>query len=363
MNDILDRGSLLFAGAAVLGVSLLCGWLSPDGLPVGFYAPLLALAAIYVPGVLVLSCLLGRLGGLRAMFRRDYAPLLTCTAMAWTAVWLPLALLIRVIRFPLFLLPCCLCWMYFAVLMFLAVRTLFGLSDTAATGVVALSWFSPVLAGFLLGPLLALLSLLASPFVLIFAIYYLRSDFARLGDGMRQRQSLRRMLDAATLNPHDGEAQYQIGLIQQSRRRYSEAIGRFNAAVAIDRGETDAHFQLGRIAFAQKRFADALGHFEKVLALDEKHCQSEIRRELGATLLDLGRPQDARNELTIYVERRPYDPQGLYYYGRALEALGDASGTREAYGRTVEAARTAPPYRRRLVAGWSRLAERQARRL
>jgi tetratricopeptide (TPR) repeat protein len=252
---------------------------------------------------------------------------------------------------------------FFAVLVYFAVRIIFGLGDSAAAGVVALSWLPPVAAAFLLGPILSLLSLLASPFFLIFAIYYLRSEFAALGGGLRRRQSMRRMLDAATLNPHDGEAQYQIGLIQLSRRRYTEAIARFKAAVAIDSGETDAHFQLGRIALAQKRFADALDCYETVLAQDEKHSQSEIRRELGAVYLDLGLREEARRELAIYVERRPYDPQGLYYYGRALEELGDESAARKAYAQAVEAARTAPRYRWRVVAEWSRLAQKQARRL
>ena len=103
--------------------------------------------------------------------------------------------------------------------------------------------------------------MVASPFFLIFAIYYLRSDFARLGDGLRRRQSLRRMLEAAALNPHDGEAQYQIGLIHQQRRRYTEAIARFKAAVAIDPGETDAHFQLGRIALCPEAVRRCPGPF------------------------------------------------------------------------------------------------------
>jgi hypothetical protein len=361
MSDILDRGSLLFAGVAVVCVSLLFTWNAPPGTHVSFLAPLLMLAAVYVPGVLVLSNLLGRLGSLRVVFQRDYAPLLTCAGMGWTAASLPLAVLVGMVPMVVFLVLGWICCAYFGVLMFFAVRTLFGMGNGAAAGVVSLSWLPPVAAGFLIGPISFLLSMVTSPFFLIFAIYYLRSDFARLGDGLRQRRNLRRMLEAAALNPHDGEAQYQIGLIQQSRRRYTEAIARFNAAVAIDPGETDAHFQLGRIALAQKRFADALACFETVLAQDEKHSQSEIRRELGAVYIALGRPEDARRELAIYVQRRPYDPQGLYYYGRALEELGDPAAAREAYAQAVEAARTAPRYRRRVAAEWSRLAQRQAK--
>ena len=65
MGAILDRGSLLFASAAVLAASL---WLKIDApwLPFSFYAPLLVLAAVYVPGALLLRHT-GDLGALPAI--------------------------------------------------------------------------------------------------------------------------------------------------------------------------------------------------------------------------------------------------------------------------------------------------------
>ncbi len=96
-----------------------------------------------------------------------------------------------------------------------------------------------------------------------------------------------------------------------------------------------------------------------MLRQDEKHSSSEIHRDLGAAWLEAGRHEDARLELEIYTDRRPYDPEGLYYYACALEALGDPAQAREIFGRAVEAARTAPRYRRRFTARWSRLAQRR----
>src|ERR1700736_2795456 len=90
MSAILDRGSLLFASFAVLAASLLLPYVS-------FFTPLLILAAFYVPGTLVLSNLLGRLGATGTVFRRDYSPLLTCTGMAYAAVAFPLALAAHVL--------------------------------------------------------------------------------------------------------------------------------------------------------------------------------------------------------------------------------------------------------------------------
>jgi predicted Zn-dependent protease len=133
--------------------------------------------------------------------------------------------------------------------------------------------------------------------------------------------------------------------------------------VAIDPGETDAHFQLGRIAREQGRLADALAHFQAVMDHDDKHSQSEILRELGAVYLAARQYEHARQFLAEYIERRPYDPEGLYYLGQALEGLGRAGEARDAYARAAEAVSTAPRYRRRSIAKWSRLAQRQIRKL
>jgi tetratricopeptide (TPR) repeat protein len=353
VGGILDRGSLLFACVSVLLVSL-----APSPVAYSFYLPLLLLAVLYVPGVLILSRIVVGLGGsLGAVFQRDYAPLLTCTATAWTAanipflatISLPPQLRILTAGFALF---------YFAFLMFFVVRTVFGSETPRAIIVVGLSWIPLVAAPVLWGPLQFMLGWLASPFFLFIAWRYLGGELGNLGAGLRTRQNYRRMLDAATVNPHDGEAQYQLGLIYQERRQYTEAIQRFQKAVTIDREETDAHFQLGRIAREQGRLEDARTHLLTVLQQDPKHSQHEILRELGAVDLATGKPEEARQMLADYVDRRPYDPEGLYYYGQALATTGATSPARTAYEQAIEAARTAPRYRQGITAKWGRLAQR-----
>jgi tetratricopeptide (TPR) repeat protein len=329
MGDILDRGSLLFASIAALAV----GFVLPFG---RFYTPFLLLAVVYVPGLLLIG---------RANFQRDYAGLLTCAAMAWTAAQVPVYLPARLL--------------YFAVLMFFAIRTVFGKGNGESAATVVLSAI-PLAAALFFWPVISMVfGLLASPFFLFFVIYYLGAEFSRLGEGLRSGQNYRRMLDAATLNPHDGDAQYQLGLIHQQRRQYTEAVKRFETAVKIDPTETDAHYQLGRIYRQQGRLDDAAAHLETAVRQDEKHSSSEVRRELGAVYLAQGRFPDAERELAIFTARREYDPEGLYYYGQVLEALGRPEEARDAYRRAVEAARSAPRYRRAELAKWSRLAGRR----
>ena len=394
MSQILDQGSLLFASLAVLAASLFLQSSlrqviqqapvaiehtpSPEAvqgepnIPVvpvrprwsfAFYSPLLVLAVVYVPGTLLVTRLIGRLGGFGVVFQRDYSSLLTCTSMAWAAVNLPLALIAMVVPFPVLAAVAALAYLYFAVLMFFAVRTVLGTENGVTAAAIGLSVIPLAASVFFWAPLRLILSYLASPFFLFYAFYYLRGEFTNIGSGLRSRQSFHRMLETSAVNPHDAEAQYQLGLVYQQRRQYPEAIQRFKNAAAINQAETDAHFQLGRIAREQGRLKDALTHFQTVLDQDEKHNLSEILREIGATYLAARQYEDARRELAEYIERRPYDAEGLYYYGHALENLNRTDEAREAYARSIESARTAPQYRRRYTARWSRLAQKQLRKL
>jgi tetratricopeptide (TPR) repeat protein len=201
---------------------------------------------------------------------------------------------------------------------------------------------------------------LFSPFLLFYAFSMFRGDIGDIGFSLRQRQGFRRSMEAATINPRDASAHYQLGLIYQYRRQYAEAISRFQKAIEIADDETDAHFQLGRIAREQNRLQDAINHFGVVLEQDDKHAQSEIWREIGATYLAATMFTNAKETLEKFIERRPYDPEGLYYYGKTLEQLGQRDEAREAFGRCVEAVKTMPSYRYREQRKWDKLAREKS---
>jgi tetratricopeptide (TPR) repeat protein len=299
------------------------------------------------------------------VLRRDYSPLLVCTLMCWAASNIPGA----IVRF---LAPQFAIWIQAAVLLFfltlasIAIRTVFGtgigkglvtvLGGAAATtgGYFAYEAFGGALSYF------------ASPFVLIWLYILFRPNldmFTGLGGGLRSKQNFRRNLDALTVNPRDSDAHYQLGLIYQQRRNYTEAISRFTKAVEIDPSETDAHHQLGCIALEQKRYDDARRHFAAALALDDKHSSSEAWRGLGAADLQLGKTELALAELQKYTDRREFDPEGLYWMGAAFKKLGRIPETRDAFERAVEAARTAPPHRRRYTSAWGRQAKAELKTL
>jgi hypothetical protein len=176
MSAILDQGSLLFATSAVIIVSLLLGLSLRGALSIwSVFLPLLALSVVYVPGTLLITNLVTRQGGLSVVFQRDYSSLLTCAAMAWTAINMPIVVVGWLLPLPIVRVVVIIAYLYFAVLMTFAVRTVFGTETRVAVGVVSVSWIPLLAAAFLWGPLSFILRWLTSPFLLFFVFYYLRA--------------------------------------------------------------------------------------------------------------------------------------------------------------------------------------------
>jgi tetratricopeptide (TPR) repeat protein len=205
----------------------------------------------------------------------------------------------------------------------------------------------------IISPALPLLgALLGSPFLLLLLFFVVRSYVSEAQRTQRARASFRQNLEAATLNPADASAHYNLGLLHQQRKEYGEAHARFLRAIEIDPEETDAHYQLGRIARAEGRLPEAVEHFGQVVTRDDSHAQHEIWREVGATYLAAGQFADARDALERFLDRRQSDPEGLYLMGRAAAGLGDLRAARQWMQRCVEAVRTAPAYKYRADKRW-----------
>jgi tetratricopeptide (TPR) repeat protein len=231
-----------------------------------------------------------------------------------------------------------------------AVRKVFRLSLVRSLGVVVLSYFGMVL----LYPIWIKLStrLIGSPFLLLMLFFLLRGYFTGIVSNQRARAAFKQNLEAATVNPRDSSAHYNLGLIHQNRGELDQARERFQRAIDIDPDELDAHYQLGRIARAQNRLPEAIGHFEQVVQRDQAHAQHEIWREIGATYIAAGQYSDARDALERFLDRRTNDPQGLYLMGRAYAGLGDNREATTSMQACIEAVKTAPPYKYRSEKRW-----------
>lgn len=194
--------------------------------------------------------------------------------------------------------------------------------------------------------------ILASPFILIMLFFLLRGYFTSIVGTQRARAAFKQNLEAATINPRDSSAHYNLGLIHQQRGELDQARERFQRAIDIDPDELDAHYQLGRIARMQNRLTEAIGHFEQVVQGDQSHAQNEIWREIGSTYIAAGQYGDARDVLERFLDRRPNDPESLYLIGRAYAGLGDNQEAASSMQACIEAVKTAPAYKYRTDKRW-----------
>lgn len=244
----------------------------------------------------------------------------------------------------------------------LVMMLLFGIFAIAALQIVfRTSWLRAslivILAGAVLFPAFFFLQpifsmILASPFLLLMLFFLLRGYLGDVTRAQRARESFKQNLEAATLNPADAAAHYNLGLIHQQRGELDSARERFERAIQIDDDEIDAHYQLGRIALQQKRFADAVKNFEQVVSRDPAHSQHEIWREVGATYLAAGQFEDARDALERFLGNRPSDPEALYLMGRAYAGLGHRREAASSMQACIEAVKTAPAYKYRADKRW-----------
>jgi tetratricopeptide (TPR) repeat protein len=361
MAGILDEGSLLFGALAVLVVSFILHAGNPAHAFLATWSQasvssmlgtLVSLALLYVPTALLIVTLADRVGSFGVVMGRDYGPLLACTFFAWAAARLPFALVSLVVTPLAGYAAAGVAWILgalaFGGFMIVALRTVFPARLTSALLAVALAPLAFLAESFI--------GYLASPFLLYLGYMYFRGDVSDLTRSFGARQGFKRHLEAATLNPRDSSAHYNLGLLHQQRRQYKEAIERFERAVEIDPGELDAHYQLGRIAREQKRWEDAIRHFEAVVAKDDRFSRYEIWREVGATYVESESFDNARWALDKFVANRGHDPEGLCLLGEMLARGGDRAVAREHFERCIEAADTMPAYRRGEVRGFRKRA-------
>ena len=338
--------------------------------PVGPFSALASIGFVFVPASILLVNLWDRLGGAGVIVRRDYLPVLLCVVTAWIAAILPLALVAAGNRFAGAPMPseimlgvAIAAGLYFLFLSACALRTTMGTTLPRALAVVPLAAVAGA-GGLLVSDLSkGALYYVASPFFLYYAWALLQSDLRLIGTGLRSRQSFRRQMENSTLNPRDADAHYQLGLIYQQRRQYDQAGERFRKAIEIAPDEADAFYQLGLITRAQNKAADALPLLQHAAALDDKHAASEVWREIGVTELQLDQAAEARVALAKYVDRRPYDPEGLYWFGKVLKKLGRNDEAGDAFRQAVEAVNTMPQHRKGRLRTWGSQASAELKSL
>lgn len=336
----------------------------------------LFMAVVYTPALIALARLfesrqtggrdlgLGRLGGgLGSMMRQDYAGTLSCVLLAMVLAlalqFLPLLLLPGMVTDPgvVRMLPqlfAVLPLPVFVLLMVPVSGVLFNLRPVPATLLSLLSLLSLVALPVVIR---AASMVCASPLLIVLLLFLLRDRIDDLLRHRRSRESFRRHLEVATLNPADASAHYNLGLLYQQQGDLAAAKASFTRAVEIDQREVDAHYELGRMAREENRLGEALSHFEQVIAQDPAHAQHEVWREVGQVYYSAGQNSDALAMLDRFLQQRPSDAEGRYWRGMVCERLGRREEAINEMRQCIESVRTSPTYKYRRERRWLTLAE------
>jgi Flp pilus assembly protein TadD len=325
----------------------------------------LFVAVVYVPFAILIANIFERRAGFSLVIREEYAGVVSCSLLSLAGslvVTLPAAILIGwqsgilegdvvsgyIVLLLVMPLP------IFAALMTITIGISFRVGWAAAAVTTLISFLS-LPAVFLLAT--AANFICASPFLLLLLLFLLRDRIDEFIGATRSRQAFKQNLEAATLNPADASAHYQLGLIYQKRGEQDAAVASFQRAAEIDPQEVDAHYQLGRIARQQGRLNEAIRHFEHVVQLDSAHSQNEVWRETGLVYYDAGQFQDALEMFDKFLGKRPSDAEARYWRGMTLYKLGRESEAAQEMQNCVESVRTAPAYKYRFDRRWMNLAE------
>jgi Flp pilus assembly protein TadD len=329
----------------------------------------LFLGCVFTPLAIAGLARWGSLGPTRFVLERDYSGAVTCLMLAWSAAHLPFAAARWAMSsaggawHALAPVPKGAGFVYFLILAACVLRTVPGGAFSSAMIAAAGGAAACAGAGMVAGMVGFGMFGFATPCVAYWLYLRFGSSVAGLGSGLSHQQNFRRHLEATTLNPRDADAHYQLGLIYLQRRNAAEAEARFRRAVEIDPEDADYLLALGRLFRESGRAEEAAPLVEHAVRLNRKAGNGEVLREMGAVKLALGDAGEALRHLEPYVAQREYDAEGLVYYGQALARAGRSAEARTAFERAIEAAHTAPSYRRGQVRPWRDRAREELRRL
>jgi tetratricopeptide (TPR) repeat protein len=125
---------------------------------------------------------------------------------------------------------------------------------------------------------------------------------------------------ALRLKPTDSSAHSNLGIIFARLHRFDAAIAEYHAALATAPDSPKIWFNLGNALYALHRNPEALDALSR--AIDENARWTSPRYEMGAILLDLGRPAEAGRQAQVIVALDPAAISGHYLLARAAAAIG-----------------------------------------
>ena len=169
---------------------------------------------------------------------------------------------------------------------------------------------------------------------------YVQNNFGvALAAADRNAEAVGRFEAAVALAPEYAEARNNLALALAEYGRMSEAIDEYARALALRPDYAEAEANLGVALSASGRQAEALGHFRRAVQLAPDYA--EAHNDLAAALAQNGRLAEAISEYELVLGLRPGQAEIHYNLGNAFLASGRQA---DAIAQYREAVRLKPDY-------------------
>ena len=141
-------------------------------------------------------------------------------------------------------------------------------------------------------------------------------------------------------HPHDFDALYLSGVIENDEQQFAAAAEHLKAAVALEPNHYDARFNLGNALFHLQQNEAARTQLEKAVVLDPSQAQGHFH--LAQVLRAMGQTAEAQAQLKLFQEQQQATLKlalGQTKAGQAAQALKDGHAGQAAtlYREAIEA--------------------------
>jgi tetratricopeptide (TPR) repeat protein len=134
--------------------------------------------------------------------------------------------------------------------------------------------------------------------------------------------------------PKDFEALRIMGFVYSSQGNREKMVECWRQCVEIRPNRADVHDQLARYEFQNQSYEAAIKHWQRALAIDAKF--SGAHRQIGETLVHLGKPEDAKADLKLATEIDPNDSEACFLLGEVHYQLREFQEAKQNYVRATE---------------------------
>lgn len=121
-------------------------------------------------------------------------------------------------------------------------------------------------------------------------------------------------------NPNNADLYFELAMAYEEAGDWRGAVDAYVMAIGLAPTDAYLHFRLAEVYFAVEKFGLAIDSYRQSLSLDPGMTQAHY--QMGRAYLGLKQYPEAAAALTKFAEASPYDFNGLWYLGQALEKDG-----------------------------------------